>query len=260
MKNTSLLLCSLVSVLALAACGDDDSATGATTTTTTGSGGNGGGGAAGGAGPDVTLPDVAGVTFVAAVDNPYFPLPVGATWTYQATTPEGIERIEVEVLAETRTIQGVVATIVKDTVYLDDVIVEDTFDWYAQDATGNVWYLGEDTCEFVDGVCDGIHAGAWEWGVDGAVPGIIMFATPAVDGQPYYQEFSSGVAEDVGEVIEVGASVTVPAGAYIDCIKTRDTSTLDPELSEIKIYCRDVGNVFVEEPDFNVELMSVTGL
>jgi hypothetical protein len=263
MTKCTQLLCSLVSVLALAGCGDDDTG-GGTTSTSTGAGGGGGGGGAGagggGGGPDITRPDVEGVTFVAAVDNPYFPLPVGASWTYESTTPEGVERIEVSVSAETKTIQGVVATVVKDTVYLDDVIIEDTFDWYAQDSDGNVWYLGEDTCEFVDGVCDGVHAGAWEWGVDGALPGIIMPATPTVDGQPYYQEYYPGVAEDVGEVIEVDVSVTVPAGMYTDCIKTHDTSTLDPELDENKIYCRGIGNVFVEEPDFDVELTMVSGL
>jgi hypothetical protein len=156
-------------------------------------------------------------------------------------------------------VHGVVATVVRDTVYLDDEIVEDTKDWYAQDSQGNVWYLGEDTCEFENGECVS-HAGAWEWGVDGALPGILMPASPIVDGRRYYQEYYPGEAEDVGEVVAVGLSVTVPAGTYSDCIKTHDTSTLDRSLDEMKYYCRGVGTVKVEEPEALVELRSATGL
>jgi hypothetical protein len=210
-------------------------------------------------GRPVTKPDVSLATFVAGVDNPYFPLPVGARWTYRADTDEGVERTEVEVLAETKLVNGVTAVVVKDTVYLDDEIVEDTRDWFAQDSAGNVWYLGEDTCEFEDGVCVR-HAGAWEWGVDGAEPGIIMPATPSVDGERYYQEYYAGEAEDVGEVIAVGVSVTVAAGSYSDCVRTRDTSTLERDIEETKTYCRGVGNVLVEEDDVREELQAVTGL
>jgi hypothetical protein len=55
-----------------------------------------------------------------------------------------------------------------------------------------------------------------------------MPATPTVDGQPYYQEFYDGEAEDVGEVVALGVSVTVPAGAWADCVKTKDTTPLEP--------------------------------
>jgi len=116
-----------------------------------------------------------------------------------------------------------------------------------------------DTCEFEAGVCVR-HAGAWQWGVAGALPGIIMPASPTVDGQPYYQEYYPGEAEDVGEVIGIGLAQVVPAGTFSDCIKTRDTSTLDASLQETKVYCRGVGLVHVDEPDHTVELQRTTGL
>ncbi|MCA9653823.1 MAG: hypothetical protein H6712_12605 [Myxococcales bacterium] len=199
------------------------------------------------------------VRWVAAIDNPYFPLPTGATWHYEAMSDEGLETDDVEVLAQTRVVNGVTATVVHDLVRLDGEIVEETWDWYAQDDEGSVWYLGEDTCEWEDGMCV-VHAGAWEWGVDGALPGIIMPGDPQADGQPFFQEYYPGEAEDVGEVIGVGEAIEVPAGSFTDCVRTRDTSHLDPGLDEQKVYCPGVGNVLVLEPGVSVELLSHSGL
>lgn len=216
-------------------------------------GADGGGGGDGGGGVTPTLPSLDGVTWAAAVDNPLYPLPAGATWTYEAETPEGLEHIEIRVLPDPRTIQGVSAVAVQDTVTVDGEIAEDTTDWYAQDTAGNVWYLGEDTCEFEGGVCVR-HTGTWEWGVAGALPGIIMRAAPAVDGQPYYQEYLEGEAEDAGEVIAVDVAVTIGAGSFTGCVTTHDTSTADLTLDERKTYCPGIGNVRVEEPTATVEL------
>lgn len=206
---------------------------------------------------EALLPDVTLATFVDGVDHPYFPLPIGATWVIEAQTDGGLERIEIEVLADPREVNGVTATQVRDTALLDGVIREDTIDWYAQDGAGNVWYLGEDTCEFEDGACVS-REGSWEFGVDNAKPGFALPANLVVDGQPYYQEFYVGHAEDIGEIIAVGESVTVPAGSYDDCVRTHDTSALDPTLDEEKVYCRDVGNVLVLEGDVHEQLVETS--
>ncbi|MGH7586710.1 MAG: hypothetical protein ACREMH_10715, partial [Gemmatimonadales bacterium] len=139
--------------------------------------------------------------WAAAVDNSWFPLQPGTTWEFSADTDDGLETVVVEVLAETRTINGVVATVVRDREYLDGELKEDTHDWYAQDAAGNIWYLGEDTKEIEDGSVVSTE-GSWEWGVDGALPGIIMWADPAAHvGEEYRQEFYEGEAEDWGKVV-----------------------------------------------------------
>jgi hypothetical protein len=255
-----LLLGSFLATACTAGGGSDDAATGSSEGAVESSGASGvsdsSGSSGGETGPSVppNLPDIDGVEFVAAVDNPYLPFPVGMIWDYDAAGEEGVEHIHVEVLAETRDIQGVVATVVRDTATLNDQVIEDTWDWYAQDADGNVWYLGEDTCEFEDGMCVNT-VGAWEWGVEGALPGIVMPAHPAVDGQPYYQEYQVGEAEDAGEVIEIGSSVDVMAGHFDDCVKTHDTSTFDLTANEYKYYCRDIGLVLTEEPDVDEELV-----
>jgi hypothetical protein len=205
----------------------------------------------------IVLPSPEGVEFVSGVDNPFFPLPVGAVWEFAGMTTDGMEEIHVEVLAETVDLQGVTATVVYDLVRLDGEIIEETWDWYAQDVDGNVWYLGEDSCEFVDGVCDD-HHGSWTWGVDCAVPGYNMPAQPMVDGQPYFQEYSVGEAEDVGEVIAIDESIEVAAGMFEDCIRTHDTSHVEATADEEKVYCPGVGNVFEHAPDGDIELLSFT--
>jgi hypothetical protein len=148
--------------------------------------------------------------FVAAVTNPFFPLTPGTTHHYQGETVDGIETIVTEVLSDTRTILGIAATIVHDRVFLDGELIEDTFDWYAQQNTGDVWYLGEDSKEIENGEVVST-AGSWEAGVDGAKPGIVMWGDPAAHlNEEYKQEYYVGVAEDVATVIALDESVQVP--------------------------------------------------
>jgi hypothetical protein len=133
---------------------------------------------------------------------------------------------------------------VRDTVTLDGELIEDTFDWFAQDIDGNVWYLGEDTKEYENGEVVTTE-GSWEAGVDGAEAGIVMLANPQV-GDAYRQEWYPGHAEDVAEVVSLNEEVTVPFGTFTNCLQTRDFSTLEPELNEFKYYCTSVGAVTLE--------------
>ena len=150
-----------------------------------------------------------------------------------------LERTEVVVTDQTRTVMGVAVTVVRDTVSVDGEVVEDTYDWYAQDRDGNVWYFGEDVKNFDAGQLTDTD-GSWEAGVDGALPGIVMLAEPAV-GQAYRQEYYPGEAEDLGEVIAVGGSQVVPAGSYDDVVTTRDWNPLEPDVIEEKQYAPGVG-------------------
>ena len=205
---------------------------------------------------DLTVP----TAWATAVTNALFPLTPGTIWTLEAETEDGTETVVVEVLGETRVVNGVEATVVWDRVYLDDLLVEDTRDWYAQDLDGNVWYLGEESYEMAG--TDTLNAeGSWEWGVDGALPGIIMWADPAdhLDA-PYRQEYLEGEAEDWGMVVATGLTVEVPAGSFTGCIRTEDWNALEnyEESLEEKFYCPNVGwvrEVPVEDPGEKLELI-----
>jgi hypothetical protein len=180
--------------------------------------------------------------FVQGIDNPYLPFQPGTTLIYQGVSNGERERVEVTTTDETKEILGITATVVRDQVFVAGELAEDTFDWYAQDRAGNVWYLGEDTKEYENGKVV-TTAGSWEAGVDGAQPGVVMLGDPR-PGDTYRQEYYRGEAEDVGSVVALDESVTVPQGAFNEVLVTEDWTPLDPKLLENKFYARGVGVVF----------------
>jgi hypothetical protein len=183
-------------------------------------------------------PSIDPASFVDAVDNPLFPLVPGTTFTYSA----GANTVETTVLPDKKVILGVTCTVVHDAESgPDGDVIEDTYDWYAQDTSGAVWYFGEDTKELSGGDVVSTE-GSWEAGVDGAKPGTLIPAAPMV-GQTYRQEYSSCVAEDMGEVLAVDASATVPYGSYMGCLQTHDYTPLEEDVNENKYYCPGVGLV-----------------
>jgi len=195
--------------------------------------------------------------YVATVDNEFFPLPPGAIWVYVEHTPEGVEIDTVEVTHDKKTILGVETTVIRDRVYLEGSLKEDTFDWYAQDKQGNVWYFGEDTKSYDHGQLVGT-AGSWEAGQNGAAAGIIMLADPQ-KGDTYQQENSPGVVADRAKVVRLDASVTVPYGSFDGCLQTADSTPIEPGVREYKFYAKGIGPVLEVTPkggQGRVELVS----
>jgi hypothetical protein len=199
-----------------------------------------------------TLADVPDASeFTTEIDNPFMPWIPGAVYNYEG----GGEQNVVEVTEETREVMGVTTVVVHDTVSEDGEVVEDTYDWYAQDADGNVWYFGEDSREMSGGETTSTE-GSWEAGVDGALPGIAMEADPQV-GDYYYQEFYEGHAVDTGEVLALDETVDVPYGTFEGCLQTEDVNPLDTSVIEHKYYAADIGFVLEVSGDQRVELVGV---
>jgi hypothetical protein len=184
--------------------------------------------------------------FTAEITNQYWPMAPGTRWVYREIDEQGEPlRVVVTVTSETREIaNGITARVVRDTVTQGGELLEDTFDWYAQDADGTIWYLGENTAEFQDGEVSS-RKGSFEAGVDGALPGVIMPGRPEVE-MAYRQEYFEGEAEDNGAVLSLDEMAEVPAGQYDDVLLlTRDTITIEPDVLEYKLYAPSVGPVLV---------------
>jgi len=194
-------------------------------------------------------------SFVSNITNPYFPLVPGTVFSYALASGE--ETNPVQVTHDTKTILGVRTTVVHDQVFLKDgSLSEDTFDWFAQDQQGNVWYFGEDTKTYDHGTFV-TNEGSWEAGVNGAQPGIIMLAHPQ-KSDVYQQENSPGVVEDMAKVMSLDETVTVPAGTFQHCLKTQEWTHLEPGNRAYKFYAPGVGTVLeVENKGDRLELHSV---
>ncbi len=183
--------------------------------------------------------------FVDRIDNRYLPMIPGSIYIYKGSEDGEEQRNVVEVTHETRTILGVDAVVVRDTVTdSDGELIEQTLDWFAQDESGNVWYLGEDSKDYENGQVVSTE-GSWEAGVDGAAPGIIMEAQPRV-GDAYRQECAPGVAEDEAEVLKLKHPVKTPVGKFRHALLTRESTPLEPDVAETKAYAQCLGLVRTE--------------
>ena len=186
--------------------------------------------------------------FSKAIDNPYFPLPVGRTFVYRGVENGKKELDRMHVTGRTKTFAGITATVVSDNVYEPaPKLLEKTFDYYAQDDKGNVWYLGENTRELLGG---GIvnTSGSWLTGKKGAKPGLIMEADPQVPDS-YRQECLSGEAEDLAWVVSRGGSKHL--------LRTLEFSPLEPSIVERKVYKPGVGIVSEQQLSGGHERLSL---
>ena len=186
-------------------------------------------------------PELVPADFVEVIDNPYLPFPDGATWRYEGMSDGEREVIEVAVTGERTQVMGITATVVRDTVTIGGNLVEDTYDWYAQDTDGNVWYLGEDVKDYENGKVVST-AGSWRAGVNGALPGIVMPGERRA-GAAYRQEYLAGEAEDMMTILDTGSRLTVGDQTYAEVIRTRDWTPLEPDVVEEKAYAAGVGKI-----------------
>lgn len=160
----------------------------------------------------IPTPDPDPDDFVDAVDNPWFPLAVGASWTYRADAVgsdggEGVDAVDTVVTVTGRTQHdGVPVTLVRRTeegaeARPGPAAVTDA---YAQDAAGNVWWFGRD--------------GRWF-----AEPGLFMPAEPRRgDG---FRVALDGDLDVLAEVVTLQESLNTPAGSYTDALLVEVTTT-----------------------------------
>jgi hypothetical protein len=200
------------------------------------------------------------------INNPFWPLPVGATFVYLAQTEDECSFDKVTVTANTKLVLGVQTRVVRDQSWVTEVnddgscnlatatLTEDTEDYYAQDIFRNIWYFGEATRAQDPETLECTSEGSWLAGAaptPDAEPGIIMLARPQ-PGLRYRQELAEDVAEDLAAVLRVNASVSIDIGEFNRCVKTKEWTPLAPGEIEHKFYCFDAqgnsaGLVLIEE-------------
>lgn len=179
--------------------------------------------------------------FTTRIDHPYWPMRPGTTWHYVERGGGEVASVRVTVTDRTKVIESVRARVVHDVVRVDGQVVEDTRDWYAQDRGGSLWYLGELSRTYEDGLPVSTE-GSWMHGRDGAQAGVILPARPRA-GCAYREEYLAGEAEDRARILSTRQTLRTPTGLHHGVVQTANTTPLEPDLLENKFYARGIGPV-----------------
>jgi hypothetical protein len=224
------------------------------------------------------VPDFSAASFIpgAAINHPYFPLLTTSTYRYEGHTVDEdgdpiVESFEFHAPAAGPTILGVQTTTRLDRSFVDGLVVEDTFDHFAQDTAGNVWYMGEDVTNYIydseDRLITTTSASSWRAGVNGALPGYQMPADTSL-GVNYYQE-KADADQAVDQARTQGHldQVIVNFGTFHDVLMVWEGSEIDPGQG-YKYYARGFGLILEDKhldaqlrvPEFSQQLVSVTAV
>jgi hypothetical protein len=184
--------------------------------------------------------DVGAADLATVGESPYFILKPGSQVTLEGRESGKTVRLVVTVLDDTRVVGGFETRVVEERESENGVLVEVSRNFVAiHKTTRDVYYLGEEVDVYKNGkIVD--HDGAWRHGAGGATLGLLMPASPVV-GRRYYQEVAPGIAMDRAEVVSTSERLTTPSGVFERCLKTEETTPLEPGAKEYKLYAPGVG-------------------
>ncbi|MGH6707272.1 MAG: hypothetical protein ACREB1_10735 [Sphingomicrobium sp.] len=181
--------------------------------------------------------------------NPYFPVVDGEVRSYVGAPAD--EQFVFTGLGAGPTILGIKTFTVQDSATEGGLLVEDTFDYYAQDKDGNVWYFGEDVTNYIydrnGNLIDTNSSSSWRAGVNGALPGYIMPASLTI-GFNYFQEHApADEALDEGTTFAIVPSFEAGGVTYNNVLQVLETTDLDNKAIGFKYYAAGVGLIFESE-------------
>jgi hypothetical protein len=200
-------------------------------------------------GPSLT-PLEDGIAFSAEVTHPFYPL---STVRYAELRSED-EHVVREVQEKTKQVGGVECLVLAEKEYEDGELAEISYNYFAQDARGNVYYFGEDVDDYEDGEVVG-HGGAWLVGRNAVEPCLFMPAELVV-GFGFKPENSPPDAEEWDEIAALDAKLKVPAGEFEDVLVIKESNDLDKwpdKWEEQKFYARGIG-LISENRELNLTL------
>jgi hypothetical protein len=152
----------------------------------------------------------------------------------------GGERIVRKVADSTRVVAGTECLVLEEHEYAKGKLKEISYNFFAQDPDGNVYYFGEDVDNYKDEEVVG-HSGAWIVGDKTKEPCLFMPATLHT-GFSFKRENSPPAADEHDQVGEKDATLKVPAGEFtgVLVVYERDRKP-GPPWKEKKYYASGVG-------------------
>jgi hypothetical protein len=170
----------------------------------------------------------------ATLTNPWVPFQAGAVSVYQGRAHgQGITAIETHLL-ETRTFeydgQVVTCQLIEELEFEAGALVDASLNALGEDVDGNVWYFGEISTSYEDGVPVS-HEGSWLVGgptlpgdppetLTVPAPMLFMPAQPA-EGDVFVAE-SLPDEQEIITILDVQAKVKTPAGNFSGALKLRE--------------------------------------
>jgi hypothetical protein len=186
--------------------------------------------------------DIEKCRFSPTGENKYFILKPNYQLSFEGVEGKDTTRLVITVLNETQMIGGVETRVVEEKESVNGRVAEISRNFYAVcTRTNSIFYFGEDVDIYKDGKIAS-HGGAWRAGDGDAKAGVMMPGIILL-GSRYYQEVAPGVAMDRAEIVSVSEAIQTPAGKFQNCLKTEETTPLEPKNKEYKLYAPGVGLV-----------------
>ena len=182
------------------------------------------------------------------VNNQWFPLLPGTQLTWEGHALDGTDKLERKVVFTVtdlaKEIDGVPAVVVWERDYTDGELEEAELSFFAQDDAGNVWHLGEYPEEYEEGQI--VKHPLWIAGLQGALAGVHMPASPAPDTPSYAQGWGPAVGwNDRGATYAVGEHTCSEVDCYDNVLVIKEFSRTEPGAFQLKYYASGIGNVRV---------------
>ena len=211
----------------------------------------------GGAPPPPPSPDkLPSFSHPTQITNPYFPVSTMRTHILEGTVGGQEVRVVRSLKHRTKSFrvgnQRVRTLVMENRTYVDGQLEEIARNYFGQGDDGTVYYFGEDVDIYSNERVVG-HEGAWLYGVHTTQLGVIMPAGPRA-GTTFEAENVPKITTENDLVVSVGGTVTVPAGAFRNCLKIQET--LSDGTVEYKYYAPNVGVIKEVSQDGEINLIS----
>jgi len=179
-------------------------------------------------------------TFANTGESAFFVLIPGYRLVLEGEENKEDVLLHITVLNATENVGGIVTRVVEEREWVGGELAEVSLNYFAIcQERGDVFYFGEFSQEYEGGVVVSTE-GSWRADDPGNMPGIIMPGTFLL-GSRYFQEIAPDVALDRAEHVAMGDEFDTPAGTFTDTGTVEETSPLEPNAKDIKVYGAGVG-------------------
>ncbi|MFQ5843179.1 MAG: hypothetical protein ACE5I8_12180, partial [Thermodesulfobacteriota bacterium] len=196
-------------------------------------------------------------SFSSTGKNKDFVLEAGYQLTLEGFEGQDTVELVITVLNETEKIGDIETRVVEERESANEELVEISRNYFAIcTETNSIFYFGEGVDIYREGKVVS-HSGAWRAGTGGAEAGLMMPGIVLL-GARYYQEMAPGVAMDRAEIVSDNETLQTPLGELRNCLKTEETTPLEPQAKEYKFYAPEIGlikdgNLVLTKHGFNLK-------